>query len=29
VEAVIIGHSDDLGQLKNKRAFGTRLSNRK
>jgi acetylglutamate kinase len=29
VEAVIIGHSDDLGQLKNKQAFGTRLSNKK
>jgi len=29
VKAVIIGHSDDLGQLKNKQAFGTRLSNRK
>lgn len=25
VKAVIIGHSDDLGQLKNKQAFGTRL----
>jgi acetylglutamate kinase len=29
VKAVIIGHSDDLGHLKNKQAFGTRLSNRK
>ncbi|AMR32766.1 acetylglutamate kinase [Mucilaginibacter sp. PAMC 26640] len=27
VKAVIIGHSDDLGQLKNKKGFGTRLSN--
>jgi len=27
VKAVIIGHSDDLGQLKGKKAFGTRLSN--
>jgi acetylglutamate kinase len=26
VKAVIIGHSDDLGQLKNKQGFGTRLS---
>jgi acetylglutamate kinase len=26
VKAVIIGHSDDLGQLKNKAGFGTRLS---
>ncbi|TFF39855.1 acetylglutamate kinase [Mucilaginibacter psychrotolerans] len=26
VKAVIIGHSDDLGQLKNKKGFGTRLS---
>jgi acetylglutamate kinase len=26
VRAVIIGHSDDLGQLKNKQPFGTRLS---
>jgi len=26
VEAVVIGHSDDLGQLKGKQAFGTRLS---
>jgi acetylglutamate kinase len=26
VKAVIIGHSDDLGQLKNKQPFGTRLS---
>jgi acetylglutamate kinase len=26
VNAVIIGHSDDLGQLKNKQGFGTRLS---
>jgi len=29
VKAVIIGHSDDLGQLKKKQAFGTRLSNKK
>lgn len=27
VSAVIIGHSDDLGQLKKKKVFGTRLSN--
>ena len=27
VKAVIIGHSDDLGRLKQKQAFGTRLSN--
>ncbi|RFZ95783.1 acetylglutamate kinase [Mucilaginibacter conchicola] len=27
VKAVIIGHSDDLGQLKGNTAFGTRLSN--
>jgi acetylglutamate kinase len=27
VKAVIIGHSQDLGQLKDKRPFGTRLSN--
>jgi acetylglutamate kinase len=27
VKAVIIGHSDDLGQLKGGRAFGTRLGN--
>jgi acetylglutamate kinase len=26
VKAVIIGHSDDLGQLKKKQGFGTRLS---
>jgi acetylglutamate kinase len=26
VKAVIIGHSDDLGQLNNKKGFGTRLS---
>lgn len=26
VKAVVIGHSDDLGQLKGKHAFGTRLS---
>jgi acetylglutamate kinase len=29
VKAVIIGQSDDLGQLKQKQPFGTRLSNRK
>lgn len=29
VKAVIIGHSDDLGQLKQKQPFGTRLSNKK
>lgn len=29
VKAVIIGKSDDLGQLKNQRSFGTRLSNHK
>ena len=29
VKAVIIGKSDDLGQLKNKQPFGTRLSNKK
>jgi acetylglutamate kinase len=29
VKAVIIGHSDDLGQLKHKQPFGTRLSNKK
>lgn len=27
VKSVIIGHSDDLGQLKKKQGFGTRLSN--
>jgi len=27
VKAVIIGHSDDLGQIKQKQPFGTRLSN--
>lgn len=27
VKAVIIGHSDDLGELKSKKPFGTRLSN--
>jgi acetylglutamate kinase len=29
VKAVIIGKSDDLGHLKNKHSFGTRLSNKK
>ena len=29
VKAVIIGHSDDLSQLKHKQPFGTRLSNKK
>jgi acetylglutamate kinase len=29
VKAVIIGHSDDLGRLKHKQPFGTRLSNKK
>lgn len=29
VKAVIIGKSDDLGQLKHKNSFGTRLSNKK
>lgn len=29
VKAVIIGSSDELGQLKNKQPFGTRLSNKK
>jgi acetylglutamate kinase len=29
VKAVIIGHSDDLGRLKHKQSFGTRLSNKK
>ncbi len=29
VKAVIIGKSDDLGQLKHKQSFGTRLSNKK
>ena len=29
VKAVIIGKSDDLGQLKNGKSFGTRLSNKK
>jgi len=28
VKAVIIGHADELGQLKNNKAFGTRLSTR-
>jgi len=29
VKAVVIGHSNDLGNLKEKRPFGTKLTNNK